>query len=69
MAADVTQAVTAVVIDPLVWGTLPAAVSPASRTFGLAVDVRDFSSFGGGGGTGPGPTRPTIGMLYPRGQG
>ena len=50
--------------------SLQGLFSPATNTSGM---VKPFSGWiaytGGGGGPDPGPTRPTTGMLYPRGQG
>lgn len=63
MAADITQAVTVTsALAPATWGTMPTV---QSADFHLIATTVDLTSFGGSGG---GPTRPSSGFLYPRGD-
>ena len=79
MAADITQAVKVVTLDGG-FSTLPV---PIGGTFGVVAAAVDMTALepgdggdgGGGGGEPcppcpePGDTRPTSGMIYPRGTG
>ena len=65
MAADITQGMT--VMSLLTDGGLPDVIA---ADFQLSATILDMDGFRpGAGGGGGGSTRPTTGMLYPRGQG
>lgn len=67
MAADITQGMT--VMSVLTLGDLPDIVAADLQINATLVDLQGFTPGAGGGGGGGGSTRPTTGMLYPRGQG
>jgi len=64
MAADQTIALDTVSAK----GYVSAVKAVELGTFGISLDIVAVNGPGGGGGSGGGPTRPSSGFLYPRGD-